>query len=141
MTRKTQPAGREQARVEATFHGEAFSGPLPHPDLLIKYNTAVADAAERILKMAETQAAHRQDIALRVVNSNTLNQTMGTIFAFIIASGVIGGGIYLISAGANLAGFATILTALGSLLTVFIKGRSAQDRERRDKQQALAVKK
>ena len=118
MSQKNQPARREQTRVEAMFHGQSFSGPLPHPDLLIEYNNAVPDAAERILRMAETQAAHRQDIERRVVRSNTLNQAMGTIFAFL-----------------------TIIGALASLVTVFIKGRSAQDRERREKQQALALKK
>ena len=93
MSQKNQPARRDQARVEATFRGEAFSGPLPPPDLLVKYNTAVPDAAERILRMAEAQSAHRQDIERRVVKSNTLNQTLGTIFGFIIAMGVISGGI------------------------------------------------
>jgi len=136
VNQKNQPARREQTRIEATFHGEAFAGPLPHPDILIKYNNAVSDAAERILRMAEKQAAHRQEIERRVVRSNTLNQTMGTIFAFLIASGVITGGIYLISIGVNVGGFVTIISAISALVTVFIKGRSAQDRERREKQLA-----
>lgn len=139
VTKKNQPVRRtgQGGSVQSTFQGESFSGPLPHPDLLLKYNNAVADAAERILRMAETQATHRQDIEKRVIKSNTLNQTLGTIFGFIIASAVIAGGIYLISLGASITGFVAIVSALGSLVTVFVKGRSAQDRERREKLQGL----
>ncbi|MFH1760058.1 MAG: DUF2335 domain-containing protein [bacterium] len=40
----------------------SFSGPIPHPQILQKYNEIVPDAAARIIKMAENQATHRQDL-------------------------------------------------------------------------------
>jgi uncharacterized membrane protein len=38
------------------------SGPLPPPEDLAKYNMIVPDAAERILRMAEKQQAHRMEL-------------------------------------------------------------------------------
>jgi uncharacterized membrane protein len=37
-----------------------FVGPIPPPDLLKKYEDALDGAADRIIKMAEKQSAHRQ---------------------------------------------------------------------------------
>jgi len=107
---------------------------------LVKYNAAVADAAERILRMAENQAAHRQGIEKQVINNNTLNQTLGTVFALIISLCVIGGGVFLISRAANITGFVTLISTLGSLVAVFMKARLGQERERREKQRALPVR-
>lgn len=38
---------------------QTFSGQLPPPEILAKYNSVVPNAAERIITMAETQAADR----------------------------------------------------------------------------------
>lgn len=38
---------------------EYWNGPLPHPDILIRYNDAAPNGADRILKMAERQEEHR----------------------------------------------------------------------------------
>ena len=40
----------------ATFH----SGPLPDPDTLGRYDMVIPGAADRIIKIAENQAIHRQ---------------------------------------------------------------------------------
>ena len=37
----------------------AFSGPLPPPTILNKYNEIIENGAERIMKMAENQSEHR----------------------------------------------------------------------------------
>jgi len=37
---------------------QTFSGPLPPPEILAKYNSVLSDAAERIISMAENQATH-----------------------------------------------------------------------------------
>ena len=42
---------------------ETFQGPIPPPNVLEAYERLVPGAAERILKMAENQAAHRQIVA------------------------------------------------------------------------------
>jgi uncharacterized membrane protein len=49
---------RKLVRTEAAL----FSGPIPPPDLLERYNQIIPEGADRILKMAEKQSAHRQKI-------------------------------------------------------------------------------
>ncbi len=43
-------------------YNEFFSGPLPSPQTLEGYENSVPGSAERILKMAESQVYHRQDM-------------------------------------------------------------------------------
>lgn len=48
---------------EVVVHqSQSFSGPLPSPDALAKYEQVIRGAAERIIAMAERQANHRQTI-------------------------------------------------------------------------------
>ena len=48
----------------------SFSGPLPHPDMLRKFDDVVPGAAERIIKMAEDQSNHRKDLERKVIESD-----------------------------------------------------------------------
>ena len=53
----------EEKRAEAILAAveiSRFSGPLPHPEDLAKYEQVLPGAADRIISMAEQQAAHRQ---------------------------------------------------------------------------------
>ena len=59
---------------------QTFSGPLPPPEILAKYNSVVPNAAERIITMAETQAAHRQRIESKVIESNIRNSRLECIW-------------------------------------------------------------
>ena len=64
---------------------QSFSGPLPHPDVLRKFNEIVPGAAERIIKMAEEQSAHRKELEKKVVDSDIARSKWGQILGFIIA--------------------------------------------------------
>lgn len=48
-----------------------YSGPLPAPEDLKRYDEVVAGAAERILRMAEENAEHRRQMERRVIFSGT----------------------------------------------------------------------
>lgn len=61
-----------------------FSGPLPHPEILAKYDEIVPGAANRIIKMAEEQSAHRKDLERKVIQSDITNSKIGLIFGFLI---------------------------------------------------------
>ena len=51
-----QLSPQKQQEQRQILKASAFhSGPLPPPAVLSQYNNAVPDAAERILKMAESQ--------------------------------------------------------------------------------------
>lgn len=55
-----RPPGRDPNSV---FVAESsWQGPLPPPEILQGYEAAFPGAAERILRMAEDQGAHRRDM-------------------------------------------------------------------------------
>ena len=58
-----QSPNQQNETSEASFVKQAlsFSGPLPLPQILEQYNKINSTFAERIVVMAEKQAAHRQE--------------------------------------------------------------------------------
>jgi|SRR5271154_3497962 len=116
----------------------SFSGPLPPPEVLEKYNQAMPGLAERIINMAEQQARHRQEIEKTVINSNAFVQKVGPFLGFIVAMTAVVGGVLLVLKGKDGYGLAAIITALASLAGVFIYGKKQQRRELDEKAQDLA---
>jgi uncharacterized membrane protein len=116
----------------------SFSGPLPPPEALERYNQIVPGAAERIIVMAESQHSHRQGLEKHVIHSNVSAQRLGTVLGFIVAMTVVIGGMYLVHEGKSGEGLAAILTALASLVGVFLYSKHEQQRELAKKTEALA---
>jgi len=114
-----------------------FSGPLPPPEMLARYNDAVPGGAERILAMAENQSKHRQELERIVIDANAHTQKTAPVYGFIICMTAILGGIYLIYLGKSAQGLASIVTALVSLAAVFVIGKLRQKKELNEK--SLAV--
>jgi uncharacterized membrane protein len=137
LRRRLARQNQQQGTFQITASGIQFSGPIPHPDILVKYNDAHPGAADRIIAMAEKQAAHRQELERTVVNTNCHTAKRGPIYGFIICMTAIGGGVYLIQLGKSAAGLASIITALASLSIVFIYGRTKQQQELKQKSDAL----
>jgi uncharacterized membrane protein len=120
-------------RVEASY-----TGPIPPPGMLIKYNEAFPGAAERILAMAERQSSHREELETTVVTSGAKNQTRGSWFAFIIAMTAILSGVYLIRLGKDTEGLSAIIASLVALAGVFVYGKKKESKELKEKSRALA---
>jgi hypothetical protein len=72
-----------------------------------------------------------------VIQGGLDSQTRGSWFGFIIGLIVTGGGIYLMAHGKDGWGFASIIGALGALVTVFIVGRKKENKELKNKSDAL----
>jgi len=113
------------------------AGPLPPPSDFAEYEKVLNGSANRILSMAENQASHRQDIEDKIINSNCFCQKLGVVSASIITLVAIIGSIILIYKGRNTAGLVVMLGALGSLVSVFIYGKSKQKKELEEKDQAI----
>lgn len=108
---------------------EEFSGPLPHPSIMAAYNGAVTDGAERIVKMAEEQIAHRQDMERIYVTSQATTEGRGQIMAFALAALALLLGAGLVFTDHSGEGFAVIVTAIASLAGVNVFSRILEHRE------------
>lgn len=124
----------------ATFRAERFVGPIPPPDLLEKYNSIIPNGAERIMAMAERQATHRQYIERKTIDGDHGRSWAGLIVGGIISFLVINGGLLLIYFDKPIGGLAAILGTLSTLVTAFIYGHMAREKERRDKMDKLQNK-
>ena len=131
------PPQQRSAHITQVAASFSFTGPLPPPDVLAKYNDALPGAAERIVSMAERQSAHRQDIEKIVVSSNAHAQKVGPYLGFVVAMTAVGGGIYLMAHGDDVYGLASVIGALASLAGVFIYGKTKQKQDLDDKAQGF----
>jgi uncharacterized membrane protein len=105
---------------------EEFSGPLPPPEQLAKYNHVLPGAADRIIAMAERQSAHRMELEKKVVSQQLNESQAGQMRAFILA--IVFGSFALIAA---LMGHDTVGGVLGGatvlgLVSTFILGKREQ---------------
>jgi len=136
------PSGNQspasQAQITTAYQREYFSGPVPPPSLLARYNDVVPNGAERILGMAERQSKHRELLEAQVVAANIQGQSRGSLYAFIIALVTILGGMFLIYTGKNASGLTAIIASLVGLTSIFAYSKHQQGKERAAKSTALA---
>lgn len=92
-----------RSRISATYRG-----PIPTANELQKYENASPGAADRIIKMAEEQAKHRQNLEKQVVQSNVVNERLGMYFAFFLTVFMVSVGTYLIMKDKPVVGFFTL---------------------------------
>lgn len=126
---RQQSVPSQQSAQLTYFEAQGFSGPLPHPDLLIKYNEAFPGCAERIVGMAERQSSHRQAIEQKVIYSNVISERLGQILGFIIAIIVILSGVYLTMHDKPTQGIVAMLSPLIGLVVAFIYGKRYQQKQ------------
>ena len=114
------PAGDNPVLFEE--RRQSWSGPLPPPSVLVDYNKAVSNGAERILSMAERQAAHRMEMDAKMAASDhRLAQTGQWIgLAVVLAVLVLAG--YVAYLGATGAAVAVVGIDLVGLAAVFVYG-------------------
>jgi uncharacterized membrane protein len=131
-----------QVTVTAQAQLSQYSGPIPDAESLARYAEVIPDAPERILKMAENQAEHRQWLEKRVITSDIRRADAGLICAFIITMTIVIFGGYIALYSNPLYG--TIFTGLGlaGLAGTFIYGTQArrEERLRRDTQNKALVR-
>ncbi|MBR2124529.1 MAG: DUF2335 domain-containing protein [Acetobacter sp.] len=82
----------QQTRRQLSIH----SGPLPPPEQLLRYNDAVPNAADRIIRMAETQLEHRIQIEKLAIRTQARNSTLGIISGFLIGMTIVFCGTFLV---------------------------------------------
>ena len=98
-----------------------FSGPLPPPNTLAEYDRRIPGAAERILRMAESEQArrHQAEAELLRISRN------GSAMAFIVVMTVVIGAFGLLFSGKTVLGLAPLILVLAPLAGTFITRRHA----------------
>lgn len=117
-----QDTGAPHPTTQRVTIATQFTGPLPPPEILQRYNEATPEAADRILTMAEKQASHRQSIETRIINAESRDSLLGLIFGFLIGLIIISWGGYCIAKGFPVSGSLLSLSGLSSLVGTFIYG-------------------
>ena len=134
------PRPPQEQRVATVSQTLSFTGPLPPPAMLEKYNAVFLGCAERIVAMAESQLTHRHQLEAKHMSGGQASERRGQVCAFILGLVAIAGGIWLIANGKDVQGLVAILGAISGLAGVFIYGRMSQAKERQKKRdQALQL--
>lgn len=131
---KNHPSPHKQTDGSVVLHqSQSFSGPLPPPEILRRFDEVVPGAAERIIKMAEEQSTHRKDLERKVIDSDIARSKWGQILGFCIA--VVGLAVAALIAifGNAIAGGVIGVGTLASLVGVFMYGSSTRSKERIEK--------
>ena len=115
-----------------------WSGPIPAPGDLKRYEDLLPGAADRILKMAEIAQENRHErasseleIERSALEKDSKRSYLGIMAALLISLFCIGGGIYLISNGHEWAGTILVGIDLVGLVGVFIYGTNSSRIEER----------
>jgi uncharacterized membrane protein len=130
---------RQPGHVRQLSQVSLYSGPLPKPEDLIKYNEAFPGCAERIVGMAEQQSRYRQDLERRVVDHNIQQDRRGQTLGFALSVIGIVGSLSLIGFGRPTEGLTVFFTSLTTLVGIFVYSRVEQRRELDRKAQAFQL--
>jgi len=114
-----------------------FSGPIPPPDVLREYDNILPGSAERLIKMAEVQSAHRQGLESKVIGSDVYRANAGLWIGAIVAALSIAAGSYLVSIDHDVAGTTIATGVVVSLVGVFVYGTISRRQERSRKESEI----
>jgi uncharacterized membrane protein len=112
--------------LTAAFQFSLFSGPLPRPEDLAKYEQILIGSADRIIKMAEQQAAHRQALETNTIAEQVRQSGRGQHYALIVSLALVGSALWLGLTGHPIVGTIFGGGTIVSLATVFLTTRHQQ---------------
>jgi len=118
----------------SSFH---YQGPIPPASELAGIDRIIPGGADRIIRMAENQAQHRQDIEKVVITCQQNQSGQGQWFAFIIALALVGTGTFCILKSHDWAGAVIITSTLVSAAGTFIVGKSSQKQNLAEKNKQI----
>lgn len=115
-------AGRT-SRADRGAGPAAPTGPLPSPDAVQRYEQVLPGAADRIMKLIESQAEHRMDMETSLVEGALRTERLGQVFGLSIVVLVFAVSAWLIDGGHGISGTVLGVTDLVALIAVFLRGR------------------
>ena len=110
-----------------------YSGPLPPPEMLVRYNDAFPGCAERIVAMAEKQSQHRQEMEKTDLHGAIRLRFRGQAIGAILAGIALLGGIGLLATGKSIEGYATLIGEVVVFGGAFVYDRIVSKEEEDEK--------
>ena len=101
--------------IETIQHSEQFTGSIPHPDHMQKYQDIDKSFPDRILKMAESNLAHKQSIEKTVVHGQLFMGFLGWATPTGIAFYVLYHAILFTKDGKSIEALIALIAALTAL--------------------------
>ena len=130
------PESKKEEVKEALMiiRSEMYSGPIPPPEALARYEEIQPGAADRILKMAEKQQEHRMALETKAIGGQVDQSKRGQIFGFIAIFLCIGAAIFF-AVVCNMTKFAaTFLTVTMVILVgLFLTGKNVMKKDLEEK--------
>jgi uncharacterized membrane protein len=137
-TRMTPNVPQRQIRQQAfQLAAEFHSGPLPHPDILAKYNDVIPNGAERMMQAFEKQQEHRQTLEKSVIGGNVKAETRGQWMGLAVTIGVLVLAGYIAHTGNQYAAGGVAVADIATLAGVFVYGKKTQRRELTQKREQI----
>jgi len=118
--KKTQQEQEQESVATFRSRSEIYSGPLPHPEILNRYDEIIPGAAERILKMAENEQGHRLTMDKESTTNAIVMGYLGITFAFFAVIMLVCLVYYALSKGFDTAAATISVGAIASVASVFI---------------------
>lgn len=107
---------------------EMFSGPVPHPEIIERYEKIYPGAAKQIFEEYDRQVLHRHSLEKSLVKTDNLKSILGVVFGFIVVMfSLIGGILVVILKGLSLFGGGLSFVGLALLITAFTTTRKKQN--------------
>lgn len=113
----------QRCAVMRAIKQESFSGPIPHPELLQKYENIQSGFAERIVGMAERQLNHRIKCENEIVEGSVDESRRGQNYGFVVALLFLGAAVFLGYSGHDWLAGGLGGGTLVSLVTIFVANK------------------
>lgn len=130
QTSLTQPQLRQVTKTtvehKIAFRQELYSGPLPHPETLARYDQIVPGSAERIISVFEKQVDHRHKLENKFFDQRASESKLGTACITVLAIVLIGSGTFLVFNNKEVTGMITSLSGLLPIAFGYIRGKMIQ---------------
>lgn len=136
-----QPQGGQRPPLlrEAHIEEHRYSGPIPNPALLKEFDNVLPGCAERIIRMAEEQATHRQLLERTVIIGDSRRANQGLWVGGAVAVLFLAGAVFLIYNGHDAAGATLGTMDLASVVGIFIYGTVSRRAERLKKAKVMST--
>ena len=126
------PESKKEEVKEAlmVMRSEMYSGPIPPPEALARYEEIQPGAADRILKMAEKQQEHRMVLETKAIGGQVDQSKRGQLFGFILVFVCIAVAVFFaVYFGMTAFAVTFLCVTMVSVVGLFVTGKMAVQKD------------